>query len=87
MRNILLLLIILPNLLFSQTVVPLEYWADDNNFDEIISPQGGFDDSEESDIIVVEFWAEFNKDNAFPDWQKLIDLEGCLLYTSDAADE
>jgi|TARA_B100000780_G_scaffold190300_1_gene133950 hypothetical protein len=85
MRNILLLLIILPNLLFSQTVVPLEYWADDNNFDEIISPQGGFDDSEESDIIVVEFWAEFNKDNAFPDWQKLIDLEGVKYYRIDIA--
>jgi len=85
MRNILLLLIILPNLLFSQTVVPLEYWADDNNFDEIISPQGGFDDSEESDIIVVEFWAEFNKDNAYPDWQKLIDLEGVKYYRIDIA--
>ena len=84
MKNLLLLFVILPNFLFTQTTVPTEYWIDDSNFDEIISPQGGFDD-DESDIIIVEFWAEFNKGNAFPDWQKLIDLEGVKYYRIDIA--
>tara|TARA_R100001369_G_scaffold82496_1_gene114144 strand:- start:15 stop:443 length:429 start_codon:yes stop_codon:yes gene_type:complete len=83
MRNILLLLALLPNLIFGQTV-PSEHWIDDSSFEDTISPQGGFDD-ENSDIIVIEFWAEFNKVNAFPDWQKLIDLEGVKYYRIDIA--
>ena len=83
MRNILLLLALLPNLIFGQTV-PAEHWIDDSSFEDTISPQGGFDD-ENSDIIVIEFWAEFNKVNAFPDWQKLIDLEGVKYYRIDIA--
>jgi len=84
MKHLLLLLIYLPQFLYGQTDVPSKHWIDDSNFEDTISPKGGFDD-DNSEIIVVEFWAEFNKANAFPDWQKLIDLEGVKYYRIDIA--
>jgi len=84
MRNLIILLLSIPQFIISQSTVPEEYWIDDSNFEDKIQPKGGFDD-DNADIIVIEFWAEFNKANAFPDWQKLIDLEGVKYYRIDIA--
>lgn len=84
MKNYLLLLLFFPTILFSQTVVPDEYWIDDSNFEDIINPKSGFDNNN-SDIIIVEFWAKFNEANAFHDWEKLADLEGVRYYRIDIA--
>tara|TARA_R100001463_G_scaffold16062_1_gene41704 strand:- start:384 stop:785 length:402 start_codon:yes stop_codon:yes gene_type:complete len=66
MKNI-LILILIPILSFSQVEVPEKYWIDDSNFEDKVSG-GAFD---EKDIVVVEFWADFNKHNCFSDWDKL----------------
>ena len=52
---------------YAQSDVPDKYWVTDKNFDEAINGDG----FEEKDIVVVEFWAEFNKVNCFNEWQKL----------------
>ena len=58
-------------------------WVNDQSFDKVISGQSGFTDS--ADIIVVEFWAEFNKDNAFVEWEKVSQIDGVRYYRSDIA--
>ena len=69
MRNfILILMLALPFASFSQD------WADDSSLDQIINSKSAFGD-DESSIIVVEFWAKFNEANAFPDWNKLQDVQ------------
>lgn len=52
---------------YSQSDVPDKYWITDKNFNEAINGDG----FEEKDIVVVEFWAEFNKVNCFNEWEKL----------------
>ena len=49
-------------------------WIDDSNFDEKIHASDAFGD-DETVITVVEFWVEFNKDNAFKDWDKVKGVE------------
>lgn len=49
-------------------------WIDDSNFDEKIHTSDAFGD-DETVITVVEFWVEFNKDNAFKDWDKVKGVE------------
>ena len=49
-------------------------WIDDSNFDEKIHASDAFGD-DETVITVVEFWVEFNKDNAFKDWEKVKGVE------------
>ena len=58
----------LPFVSFSQT------WADDSSLEEILNSKSAFGDDETS-IVVVEFWAKFNEANAFPDWDKLQDVQ------------
>jgi hypothetical protein len=53
----------------SQTEVPKNMWLGDNNFENTISGTSGFEDA--SGIIVVEFYADFNKANCFKEWDKL----------------
>ena len=65
---ILILMLALPFASFSQD------WADDSSLDKIINNKEAFGD-DESSIIVVEFWAKFNEVNAFPDWNKLQDVQ------------
>lgn len=77
-------MLVIPCLAFAQAEVPSKYWINDDTFDETINPRNGFDD-EDDEVIVVEFWADFNKDNAFPDWQKLEDLEGVKYYRVNIA--
>ena len=70
MKNLLFLIFILPITLYSQSSVPDKYWLDDSNYEEVINQKGAFEDSKE-DIIVVEYWAKFNEENCFYDWEKL----------------
>tara|TARA_R110002050_G_scaffold47938_2_gene111619 strand:+ start:899 stop:1303 length:405 start_codon:yes stop_codon:yes gene_type:complete len=67
MRNLILFLFLIPFISFTQSDVPDEYWIDDSNFEEKVTG-GAFD---ETDIVVVEFWAEFNKENCFNAWEQL----------------
>jgi len=59
-------------------------WVSDKDFEEKVTGRSAFDDDEEQ-VVIVEFWAEFNKDNAFPDWKKLDNLDGVKYYRCDIA--
>tara|TARA_R110001592_G_scaffold85153_1_gene251472 strand:+ start:337 stop:753 length:417 start_codon:yes stop_codon:yes gene_type:complete len=59
-------------------------WVSDIDFEEKVTSGSAFDD-DEADVIVIEFWADFNKENAFPDWKKIDDLEGVKYYRCDIA--
>ena len=56
-------------------------YIDDSNFDEKINEQSAFGD-DETNIVVIEFWAKFNEANAFADWDK---VEGVKYYRVDIA--
>ena len=56
-------------------------YIDDSNFEDKINEKSAFDD-DETNIVVVEFWAKFNEINAFPDWDK---VEGVTYYRVDIA--
>ena len=64
-----LILLLIPFISFSQVEVPEDYWLTDDNFEEAIS-SGAFGDDNES-TIVIEFWAKFNEENCFAEWDKL----------------
>jgi hypothetical protein len=49
-------------------------WADDNKLDEVLNSSNAFGD-DESTIVVIEYWASFNEANAFPDWDKLQNVQ------------
>ena len=66
--------------LFSIIVHGQEF-INDSNFEEKINSKSAFDD-DKSSIIIVEFWAEFNKSNAFTDWNK---IQGVQYYRCDVA--
>ena len=51
-------------------------WITDSNIEDKIHEKSAFGDDEMS-IVVVEFWAKFNEQNAFKDWDK---LEGITHY-------
>ena len=55
-------------------------WVTDKNIDSKISGQSQFDDG--PSVVVVEFWADFNKQNAFQDWNK---VKGVKYYRCDIA--
>tara|TARA_B100000768_G_scaffold125356_1_gene116078 strand:- start:286 stop:717 length:432 start_codon:yes stop_codon:yes gene_type:complete len=84
MKKFIFLLLLIPTTLAGQSEVPAQYWIGDDNFEDTINRGGGFDD-DDSEVIVVEFWAEFNKDNAFSDWKKLSDLDGVSYFRIDIA--
>ena len=67
MKLIKFILIFLSLNVYTQSDVPDEYWIDDISFDEAIKGNA----FEEKDIVVVEFWAEFNKENCFAEWADL----------------
>ena len=62
-----ILIFILSLQAYTQSDVPEKYWVTDKNFNEAINGDG----FEEKNIVVVEFWAEFNKENCFDEWGKL----------------
>ena len=74
MKYLLLLLFSLPLSLFSQDFIS------EDEFDNAISGTSAFGENES--IVVIEVWAEFNKDNAFPD-AKL--LKGVKYHRIDLA--
>lgn len=84
MKKFIFLLLFVPGFVWAQSEVPAQYWIGDDTFEDTINRGGGFDEDED-EIIVIEFWAEFNKDNAFPDWQKLVDLPGVSYFRIDIA--
>ena len=76
MKNLIFILFLfLPFLNYSQEYI------DDSNFDDKINEQSAFGD-DETNIVVVEFWAKFNEANAFADWNK---VEGVKYYRVDIA--
>tara|TARA_R110002096_G_C14399496_1_gene707286 strand:- start:110 stop:526 length:417 start_codon:yes stop_codon:yes gene_type:complete len=72
MRNLILILILIPFISYTQSDVPDKYWLDDSNFNEIISGKSAFGDDNDKTIL-VEFWAEFNAENCFAEWEQVKD--------------
>jgi len=72
-------------LLITTSSVLSQEWITDKDFEEKVTTASAFDEDGEDDVIVVEFWAEFNKENAFPDWEKINNLEGVTYYRCDIA--
>ena len=54
-------------------------WIDDSNFDNKINERSAFGD-DQTLPVVIEFWAEFNDENKFIDWNKLEDV---VYYRAD----
>ncbi len=77
MRFIIILLVSFYS--YSQSDVPAEYWIDDSNFEDKINQKSAFGD-DELQPVVVEFWAEFNEQNCFAEWDK---IENALYYRVD----
>jgi len=67
--------------LYGQEEVPVEYWIDDNNFENKINEKEAFGSNLEQ-IVLVEFWAKFNEVNCFGDWDK---IENAVYYRVDIA--
>ena len=57
-------------LLLSFLSIYSQEFIDDSNFEEKINQRHAFGD-DEFNIVVIEFYVEFNKQNAFKDWNKL----------------
>jgi hypothetical protein len=55
-------------------------FINDDNFEEKIKGNAFEDDN--GKIVIVEFWVEFNKDNAFKEWEE---LKGITYYRCDLA--
>ena len=64
MKNILTIIL----LLISTNVLAQEFITEEE-FDVAITGTSAFGENES--IVVIEVWAEFNKDNAFHNWKKL----------------
>lgn len=77
MRFIIILLVSFYS--YSQSDVPAEYWIDDSNFEERINQKSAFGDDNQKPVV-VEFWAEFNEENCFGEWNK---IENALYYRVD----
>tara|TARA_R110000803_G_scaffold39252_1_gene84622 strand:+ start:1974 stop:2426 length:453 start_codon:yes stop_codon:yes gene_type:complete len=54
---------------FSQNTVPDNLWLGDAEFENKIKGANGFEDA--NGIIVIEFYADFNKANCFKEWAQL----------------
>ena len=66
MKNFKLVLLFLISFVSSYS----QEFIDDSNFEEKINQRHAFGD-DEFNIVVIEFYVEFNKQNAFKDWNKL----------------
>lgn len=56
----------------------------DKNFESKISGRDKFSVEDQHSIVVVEFYADFNKDNAFKDWDKIKDVKYYRCNVADA---
>jgi len=54
-------------------------WLNDSNFDNKINEKSAFGD-DQTLLVIVEFWAEFNDGNKFEEWNK---LENVVYYRAD----
>ncbi len=81
MKKILVIIFLLVNIFASaQNQRHSLNWVSDKTFDEKVTGYSAYDDHDDHDVIVVEFYAEFNKDNAFKDWAKIDKLDGVKYY-------
>ena len=69
--------------LLSSMTITAQAWVSDESFEKVINGHAEFGDSD--DIIIIEFWAEFNKDNAFVEWEKVSSLDGVRYYRANIA--
>ena len=67
--------------LLASITVQGQDWLTDKDFEKSIIGNSAFDDLDV--LVVVEFWAEFNDDNSFQDWGKLI---GVKYYRADISE-
>lgn len=84
MKLIKFILILISFKLYSQASVPKEYWIDDTNFEDTIAQVSSFGENN-FNTIVIEFWAEFNKQNCFADWDKIKDARYYRVDISKAS--
>jgi len=81
MKAIKLILLALTFNLQAQVSVPDEYWIDDKDFESKIAQVSSFGENN-FETIVVEFWADFNKENCFAEWNK---IKNATYYRVDIA--
>jgi hypothetical protein len=73
MKNLLFIL-----LFFCSNFLLAQEWITDDDFESKINGKNPYGES--YTIVIVEFYADFNKDNQFKDWEK---LEGVKYYKCD----
>tara|TARA_R110000803_G_scaffold27599_1_gene64423 strand:+ start:503 stop:910 length:408 start_codon:yes stop_codon:yes gene_type:complete len=73
-------LILIISLLLLSLPMAAQEFINDDNFEEKIKGNAFEDDN--GKIVIVEFWVEFNKDNAFKEWEE---LKGITYYRCDLA--
>ena len=76
-----LILLLFTTIAFSQVSVPEQYWIDDKDFESKIAQVSSFGENN-FETIVVEFWADFNKENCFAEWDK---IKNATYYRVDIA--
>ena len=81
MKPITLILILITHTTFAQITVPERFWIEDSNFEEKIKEHHVFGDDDKLPIV-VEFWASFNAENCFTDWDK---IKNAIYYRVDLA--
>ena len=79
MKQLILILLLVPFISYTQSSVPDKYWLDDSNFEEAIEGNHAFGDDDDMPIV-IEFWAKFNDVNCFADWEK---IENAKYYRVD----
>jgi hypothetical protein len=84
MNKLLLVLLAIPCILFSQQEVPEKYWLDDSNYENTVNGNSAFGDDDDK-VIVVEYWAKFNEVNCYSNWKELADKDGVSYYRVDIA--
>ena len=86
MKNLLITIcLLISTITFAQDQRNFLKWVSDKTFEEKVTGYGAYEDHSDHDVIVVEFYAEFNKDNAFKDWAKIDKLDGVKYYRCDIA--
>ena len=81
MKAIKLILLALTFNIQAQVSVPEKYWIDDKDFESKIAQVSSFGENN-FETIVVEFWADFNKENCFAEWDK---IKNATYYRVDIA--
>jgi len=78
MKTLKLTLLILVSFGMGELYQPKNVWITDANFEKKISGHSSYGD--DNPVVVVEFWADFNKQNSFKEWNK---LKGAKYYRAD----